>query len=609
MKEAGIRWLGCSPPSSWRLTAPTSVAAGLCLLLGMGACSKSPPAPPVATAPAVEGPEAENPDRGRWVDLQKHPFRPEWVGGALTVGRRSPPDHLNNLLWSGGEARVYAKLFHCPFLLTEAADRGEGPFHVVPEAAEALPEVLPDGKTYRYRLKAGLTWEDGVPVTAADYAFTWELLQDPHPALAAAFATRRATLERIESVTAVDERTIEVRFKQPYYNALVAFGLEFTVVPKHAVPRDPELFVKTARHPGFGPYRILRNSPEELVFELRPEYRKQAHPTGPQYLEQVVFRYVRDATTQFQLLRQGAIDLATIPHERYEGLHDDQEFMSRLWRTYYFLPAYVFIATNHRHPEGGRPHPVLAAPEVRAALVHLSDRERLVREIYGNRAKVVGGPFFFLDADYDSSVPLRAFDPARAERLLDQAGFRVGQDGWRAKGEVKLSLELLLPAGSPELKAPAVYLSEAARAVGFEILVRELPFDPVIRQRLNERRFDAILAINSLRPAVEPDQYELLHSAEASAKGQNICAVEDSRLDRWIDAYRASADPKERLAARRSLHRAFDEIVPFPVLLSASTCLAINRRFANVKVHDLGVLYRDFVLRERFEASPPEGRK
>jgi peptide/nickel transport system substrate-binding protein len=531
------------------------------------------------------------------------------VGGHLHVARRSAPDALHNLLWTGGEARVYAKLFYAPFLLAEALDRGDGPFRVEPAAAEALPEVSEDGLVHRYRLREGLTWEDGVPVTAHDYEHTFAILRNDDPALERPLAIRRAALERVESVAAKDDRTIEVRFKERYYNAMVAFGLEFTVVPKHAVPNDAALLLSSRQHPSFGPYRIVSSTPEELSFELRSEYRDKPHPLGAFYIEKITFHFVRDAQAQIQLLRAGTIDFAAIPHDQYGPLGEDPTFMQSLWRASYPLPAYYFMALNHTGRGGEGKHPLFSHEGVRRSIIHLIDRERLVREVFAGKAHVVTGPLFFMDADYDASVPARGFDPAAASRELDSAGFVLGADGWRAKGATPCAFEVLVPLGNSELRASALYLAEAARGIGMKVEVRELQFDPELRQRIADRDYDVFVAINSLRPAVEPDLYELLHGDQATKGGNNFCAIREPTLDALIDGYRSEPDRARRLELRRQLHREFDRLQPFVVLFTSSTCVGMSRRFANVKVHDLGIIYQDFVLRSLWEAHPPADAK
>jgi peptide/nickel transport system substrate-binding protein len=571
-------------------------------------CSrKEPPAILAEAAPAevlLTDPDAENPDRGKWVDLRRHAFRPEWVGGTFVVFRLSPPETLNNLLWVSGDARSWAKQFLYPFLLVENPDRTNGRLQLEPWAADGMPVLKDDQRTYVWKLKSGLTWEDGKPVTAGDYVFTWKLLQDPQIEA----ASRRASLERVESVTALDDRVFEVRFKEPYYNCLVAFGLEFTVVPEHAVPKDPDEFNKLRKTLSFGPYRVVEQGQERLSFELRPEYRKSTHPIGPHYLERVEVRFNKDMNNRFQQLRSGSAHLDSLSHDQFVDLAGDQEFRRNCWRASYYMPAWIFCAWNLRDPSDpthDRPHPLVSDERVRQALSHLFPRQRLCAEYYHGLATPISGPFFFKEADNDPSIPPAAYDPEAARRLLADAGWRLNDGGLLEKGGQVFRITLNHPQGAGWAQGVSAHFVEAARKVGIEVAVRDLPREP-LNQALANHSFDGLLAINSISPAIEPDVYELFHSSQAKTGGYNWSGLADSTVDTLIAAYRREVlSPTKRLAIRQQLHRRIAELQPLAFLYSAATCVGVSRRWANVKVHDLGILYRDMVWRELWEKHPP----
>ena len=110
-------------------------------------------------------------------------------------------------------------------------------------------------------------------------------------------------------------------------------------------------------------------------------------------------------------------------------------------------------------------------------------------------------------------------------------------------------------------------------------------------------------------PAAERAGLYLAIAEEATKGGNNFCAIREPTLDALIDGYRSEPDRSRRLELRRQLHREFDRLQPFVVLFTSSTCVGMSRRFANVKVHDLGIIYQDFVLRSLWEAHPPADAK
>lgn len=553
----------------------------------------------------IAEPEAENPDRDRWIDLASIPFRPEWVHGTLKVVRGQAPETLNNLLWVGGDARTYARDFLYPFLLLEGPDARDGVLSVTPWAAESLPQRSADQRTTTWTLKEGLTWEDGTKVSAADYEFSWQMLRNP----AVRAGTRRAALEAVEAVTAVDERTFTVRFKAPYYNDVVTFGLEFTVVPKHAVPHDPAAFNedRERRHIGFGPYRVVQQDQQSLTFELRSEYRSKPHPIGPHYVERVLVRFTTNPQGRWLELCSGNVHVDVLSHDLFQRAKDDAEFRKQCWRAPYFLPAYAFCAWNMKDPSDPdhvRPHPVLGDARVRQALSHLFPRERFCRDHLQGLGVPVSGPLFFKDADYAAEIAARAFDPILAGKLLDQADYRLAEDGTRKKDGRPLVIDLAFPSESTWLRPLATLFVEEARKVGVLVKQRDLVREPMLAL-MKGHAFDGFMHMNRLSPSIEPDIYGMFHSAEARLQADNWTGLEDSRIDEVINAYRTSFEPLKRSVFRKQIHRILAEVEPMSFLVSAASCVAVSRLWANVKIHDVGLAYRDFVWRERWRSDPP----
>lgn len=291
-------------------------------------------------------PSSANPDEGQWRDLSKEPFDPSRVGGTFVVGYGSGPTTLNNLLWDRPAERAYLKHYLCPFLLEETPDAGDEGITVRPAAARKLPEVQADGRTYIWTLRDDLTWSDGKPLTTKDYMFSWELMKNPEIRCDA----RRNTLNNVESVKALDDHTLEVRFKEVYYNAAAMFGLEFTVVPAHASPTTADAFNGMKQHVGFGPYEVRQNTKQRLLLSLREEYRTKPYPIWPWYIENIEFRFGSDSASRLEQLRTGKIDVGVVPVGRFESMKADAEFLKHNWTSEYPLPSYDFVAWNGRDP-------------------------------------------------------------------------------------------------------------------------------------------------------------------------------------------------------------------------------------------------------------------
>ncbi len=570
----------------------------LAALALLSACSPDAPTAKPQQAPAAH--DAANPDRDRFVELRLRAFEPAWVGGHLVIGRTRAPTTLCNLTWSSEEDRALHKFFLVPFLLQETADRVDGALGVEPCAAESLPVRVEGGRGWRFTLRADLTWEGGEPLTARDYEKSFETIRNPEVRA----DTRRAQLDGVTDVRAVNERVLEVQFSEDTALAPLHFGLQFTVMPAAEIPADAAALNTLRQHSSMGPYRVAEWTTEKLVLELRQEYRTRAHPTGPQYVERVEFRYLPEEARRLALMR-GTIDIDTVRAEHFEQFSAAAELQQHHWLTFYFLPNQAMVLWNLRDATAHeKAHPILGKVEMRRALSRLFAREHLVRTICAGKGQPVSGPMWVTDSDYDHSVPVVAFDPQRARSELLAAGCREGRDGWLEFEGRRAGLTLIYPQGAAWAEAPAMDFAEAARGIGFEVRLRKIAFGTLVEE-VQAKRHEAALFLNSLRPPVEYDFTADFHSRVADTPAANLSGLVDAEVDKLLERARSAPTRSERGLARRGLHRRLAELEPCAFLYTSASCVAVPRRFANVKVHDLGIWYRDFVLRTLFEKSPP----
>ena len=183
-------------------------------------------------------------------------------------------------------------------------------------------------------------------------------------------------------------------------------------------------------------------------------------------VERIELRFSDDPTARFQQLRAGPYPVDTLTHDQFLELGSDATFRANCWRTYYFLPQWAFCAWNLKDPDDPdleRPHPVLSDVRVRQALSMLFPREKIRDEHLHGLAKIVTGPWFFKDADYDRTVPAVPYDVAEAQRLLTAAGYRLDADGFLRKGDRPLRFTLTTLQGAGWLDSVAQSFVESAR--------------------------------------------------------------------------------------------------------------------------------------------------
>jgi peptide/nickel transport system substrate-binding protein len=575
----------------------------------LSACKRDPdPKPaPAESRPAAEArapfasgdPNAENPDRDSWVDLATIPFDPALVGGRVVQLRAVLAPSLNAVAAvSSDVGKMHKFLLGAP-LLMESPDRGKDDFEVVPWAARSLPEVSPDHRSQVWTLRDDLTWEDGKPVTAADYAFTFRMIRTKDVLSGVA-----EPLRDVASVEAIDAHRFKVTWSKANYRAVQTIGLDFPLVPAHASPSDAASFNAMKTHLACGPYRVGTFEPTKIIeLVLRDEYRVKPFPIRPHYVERFVWESAaHDPTPGFIRLQNGDAHIVLMNADKYATDAAQPAFRKTAWRTHYFMPSYSFVSWNLKDPaDPSKAHPILGDVRVRKALSHLFPLEKVAATTYRGLARPVSGPVDFRSAGYDPAIAPFALDPPRAAALLKEAGFAPGEDGMLARGGAPL--RLTLSRHGPGFAQLCQGFQEEARRVGVTVALDERP--GLTDHDMPAGKFDAGLVFWQL-DTIEPDVSPQWRSGPGGPDSVNYSRFADPETDRLLDAHAVSFDRGDRAALYKRLHRRLHEEVPATFLLANASTVGISKKLANVKVHDLGLRYHDFVLRDLWEKRRPK---
>jgi peptide/nickel transport system substrate-binding protein len=377
---------------------------------------------------------------------------------------------------------------------------------VVPGVAEGW-EVRDGGKSYVFHLRKGLKWSDGRPFTAEDLRFWYEdvlLNKEVSPVVSPWLKAGR----QIVSVTAIDPYTVEFRFAGPYGIFLEACAVQgYTMfTPKHYLkqfhPRytDPETLNRRVRGRGFDHWSrlfLFINHPDEnpdlptlkpfvlkvpvpasrAIAERNPYYWK-VDPEGNQlpYIDRIAYAVVQNVEIanfkamagevdfQFRLIDSANYSLFMENRAKggYRVLADDSP-----------VPLVVYV---NPHSKDQRVRPILADRRFRIALSVALNRDEIIDLIYSGlatKSRGVASPF---DPYYLPEFEQRymQYDPALANRLLDEVGLRKGRDGMRR-----------LPDGSPFRQIMNCYPSEEGVAADLWQLVadqwREVGLDFIVK--------------------------------------------------------------------------------------------------------------------------------
>jgi peptide/nickel transport system substrate-binding protein len=291
----------------------------------------------------------------------------------------------------------------------------------------------------------------------------------------------------------------------------------------------------------------------------------------------MVFKIVMDDTVALQLFKRGEIDVyRRMTAEQWVRQTKGPEFERKAYKLAYDELGYSYIGWNMRRP-------FFQDRMVRRAMTHLIDREGIIKNIRYGLAKIVTGNFYINGPVYDHSIEPWPYDPAEAQRLLDEAGWVDHDgDGIRDKGGVPFSFEFLISSGSTIAEQLATIMQEDLQKAGIEMRIRKLEW-ATFEQQVQDRKFDAVAMAWSME--IEGDPYQLWHSSQAE-KGSNFVGFVNAEADEMIEKGRREFDAEKRRAMYRRLHAILHEEQPYTFLYCPQQLTVVDRRFENVRAYN-----------------------
>jgi peptide/nickel transport system substrate-binding protein len=401
---------------------------------------------------------------------------------------------------------------------------------IIPDLAETWD--TPDPQTYVFHLRHGVKFQNGAALTSADVKFTFDSI------LSGQIKTpKRGSFRMVESVTATDDATIIFHLREPYASFLWNLSRPgIGIVPRGS---GPEL----AQHPiGTGPFRFERLEPDsEVVLTSNPSY-FGAIPK----ISRVRFRIVPDATVRALELRKGSADIAldslapdmVVALGKYAGIKVAEEPGTSL----------AYIAFNFEDP-------LLSKRDVRRALACATDRESIVKYLLRGQARLASSLLPPNHWAYDGDVATYAYDPARAESLLDGAGLPRGKDGVRFHLSLKSSTD-------ESTRLYSEVLQEQWKRVGVALVLRPQ----------ESATFNSDIAHGSFQLYTQrwvggnndPDMFEFVFSSHRfPPNGANRGHFVNPQLDSLLDRERVESDREKRRAILFEVQRIVADELPY----------------------------------------------
>jgi peptide/nickel transport system substrate-binding protein len=482
-------------------------------------------------------------------------------GGALKILFWQGATLLNPHFAVGTKDQEGSRIFYEPL----AGWDTEG--NLVPILAAEIPSIendglAPDGTWVIWKLKPGVVWHDGKPVTADDLVFNWEFASDPATASITSGSYNDVTVEKIDALS------IRVRFAKPTPFWAEAFvGLRGMIIPKHlfeAYRGEKSREAPANLSPvGTGPYKFVEFKPGDIVRGvINPNY----HMANRPFFDTIEMKGGGDAVSAARaVLQTGEYDYAW-------NMQVEDEILQRLEAggkgRVNIVPggAIERIQLNSTDPwtevDGERAHistkhPLLSDPAVRRALGLLVDRKAIEDHIYG-RTGTATGNLVNSPERFRSKNTVWEFNVDKANAVLDAAGWKRGPDGIRAKDGKKLKLVFQTSINAPRQKTQAI-VKQACQKAGIDMELKSVTgsvfFSSDVGNPDTYTKFYCDLQMyNTNLGQPDPQLFMLQYvSWEISSKankwqGRNVTRWVNTEYDDTYRAAEAELDPVKRAA-------------------------------------------------------------
>ena len=341
---------------------------------------------------------------------------------------------------------------------------------MIPDLAESW-EFSEDGKTWTFELRKGVKWHDGVDFTSEDVAFTIKEVAEKYHSLGSqAFGP-------VSEILTPDPHKVIFKFEKPYFPTNAYLSNWYAgIIPKHLydgtdVLTNPHNFKPV----GTGPFVFSEyKKGSHVILERNQNYWDKDKPI----LDKIIFKVIPDATARVTALQKGEIDILipyAMPFSEMDRMKQDG-FMTEPIFAHDGLLALLMLNLKNEY---------LSNQKVRYAIAHAIDKKDLNDKAFFGLGRVAVGPIpSSIPWAFNENVKTYEYDPEKANKILDEAGFKKGPDGLR------FSLRFPYVGARPDADRTAQIIRAQLRDVGIDVQLQSREYASVLDEGFKNNNFD-----------------------------------------------------------------------------------------------------------------------
>lgn len=519
-------------------------------------------------------------------------------GGSITEGIIGIPALVNPVLSVSNADKDMTTLVYSG-LMRKMPDGS-----IIPDLAESMPTISDDGLTYTFKLKSKLIFHDKTPITVDDIIFTIDKIKDP-----LIKSPRKAQWDSVDAVK-IDDKTIAFKLKQPYASFLnnTTVGILPLHIWKNINSTEFSLSGFNTKAVGSGPYMIdsiQKNSDGTPESYSLSRFKKFA--LGLPHIKNINIVSFANEKELVDALISGDIDQAGgISPENTEkvvkagyAIHTST------------LPRMFGLFFNQNENK------IFADQNVINAINEALDRQALVDTVLYSHGKTIDNPVPDTILA-DSNTEIASVDIDEANKILDNAGWVKGDDGYRTKGGVAKTVTTTtkvkgktvkktttIPAGpksnlsfsittgdDTELDRSAHIIAEQLQKVGIRVEIKNYEMG-ALNNLIRARKYEGLFFGQVV--SHESDLYAFWHSSQRTDPGLNIAMYSNPRVDALLEKASKTLDASDKENIYKSFIKEFNSDMPAIFIYSPQYIYATKSEITNMVIPTLTMSQTRFV--------------
>lgn len=426
-------------------------------------------------------------------------------------------------------------------------------------------QVSSDQKTITFKLKPGMKWADGKPLTSADVLFTWQLVTDDK--------TRTpygSDYKLVSQAAAPDPLTFRVTYLQTYAPALESWaGLH--ILPKHLLQGQDINTTAFARKPVGSHYYQLDQWTTGQQISLK---RNPLATQGPARIDRLISRIIPDKASQFLEFVADNIDVMDLNPIQYSRILPARPELTQKIARYQELDNnYTYLGFNLKH-----------APfddiRVRQAINYAIDKQELIDGVLLGLGQPIASPYKPGTRWSNPKLQPYPFNPRLAKELLAQAGYQdTNGDGILDRQGKALSFEILTNQNK-QREMSAVLIQRRLKEIGIDVRIRVLEWASFVGRYIKTGDFDVVILGWSL--SLDPDQYNIWHSSQQAPGKFNFIGYQNRKVDQLLEQGRTELNPDKRMPIYHEFSKLLLEDSPIVYLYAGYGLPAIHKRVKGI---------------------------